>query len=97
MISLPLYLLIVNAITFVLYWHDKRAARSGGWRVSEFMLLLAGFLGGTLAGFAAQRALRHKNRKSSFMLKFWLVTVAQILILLFPPQLLAAFFRRFFA
>lgn len=96
MISLPLYLLVVNALTFLLYWFDKRAARRGGWRISEYMLLMWGLAGGTLAAFAAQRVLRHKNRKKSFQFKFWLLTAVQIALLVFPPHMLRVLLAKLF-
>jgi len=92
-----LYLGAINALTFLLYWHDKSAARRNARRIPEATLLLAGFLGGTPAALLAQRSLRHKNRKRSFQLKFWAITAVQLGLLLFPPpvlqQLLATLFR----
>lgn len=84
--NLYLYLLGVNAFTYFLYWQDKRAARSGGWRVAEATLLLAGFAGGTLAAFAAQQILRHKTRKTRFKLAFWAVTAVQCYLLYSMPR-----------
>ncbi|MFM9891089.1 MAG: DUF1294 domain-containing protein [Rickettsiales bacterium] len=93
-----LYLAIIHALTFVLYWHDKRMARRhGAARVPEFVLLLSGFAGGTLAAISAQQMLRHKTRKQSFQFKFWALTVVQIALLLFPPAALKAIFARFLA
>lgn len=82
-----LYLVIVNALTFAMYWQDKRAAKNpGAARVPEATLLLIGFFGGTPAALIAQRVLRHKTRKTSFQVKFWGVTFAQIALLLFQPH-----------
>lgn len=83
--NLWLYLLAINAFTAFLYWFDKRAARNGGWRVSEAMLLGVGFAGGTVAAFVAQRAFRHKNRKTRFQLAFWAVTAVQVYVLFTQP------------
>lgn len=82
MMNIFFYLLAINALTSFLYWWDKRAARKQAWRVPEAVLLLAGFAGGSLAGFVAQRILRHKNRKTSFQVKFWVLVVAQVFIVL---------------
>lgn len=94
--NLFLYFLLINAITYLLYWADKRAAINGTWRVSEAMLLGAGFAGGTLAAIAAQQKLRHKTRKRSFQLAFWAVTAVQLWFLFFPPFILAPFHARVF-
>lgn len=100
MVSLPLYLLAVNALTFAMYWQDKRAARRGRGespRVPEALLLGVGFLGGTAAALVAQRLLRHKNRKRSFQFKFWAITFVQIGLLLFPPPVVQGILARVFA
>ena len=93
--NLILYLLIVNLATYVLYWVDKRAAIAGNARIPEFSLLMAGFMGGTLAALAAQQRLRHKTRKGSFQFKFWSLTILQIVLLITQPAPLRAFFRQF--
>lgn len=90
------YLLAVNALTFFLYWADKRAARRQGPRIPEATLIVFGFLGGTLAAIAAQQMLRHKNRKRSFQLGFWAATLIQLYLLLAQPvpmQMLVARFH----
>lgn len=96
--NLGLYLLIINALTFAMYWQDKRAAqrRDGSPRVPEALLLGVGFAGGTIVAFAAQRMLRHKNRKHSFQFKFWVITVVQIGLLLLQPHPLPLILSRAF-
>ncbi|HVP96191.1 DUF1294 domain-containing protein [Methanoregula sp.] len=61
---------LVNAGVFCLYGYDKRAARTGRWRIPESTLLGAALV----APFGACGAMlffRHKTRK----LKFYLVPV----------------------
>ena len=93
--NLILYLLAINALTFFLYWQDKRAARRGGaMRTPEYVLLLAGFMGGTPAAIFAQQRLRHKTRKASFQFKFWALTVIQIALIIVQPGPLRAILSR---
>jgi uncharacterized membrane protein YsdA (DUF1294 family) len=87
--NLIYYLLFINAVTYVLYWLDKRASMNGSWRISEYTLLMSGLAGGTLAAIAAQKRLRHKTKKGTFQFKFWAVTVIQIGVLSFQPELFA--------
>jgi uncharacterized membrane protein YsdA (DUF1294 family) len=95
---LIIYLLAVNALTFIIYWADKRAARhKGASRTPEYVLLLAGFLGGTLAAIIAQQTLRHKNKKRSYQFKFWALTIVQVGLICFPPMLLQQLFAKLFA
>lgn len=67
------YLVLISLSTFGLYWHDKRRARNGGWRVTEKLLHLLELLGGWPAAFLAQRLLHHKNSKRSYQIAFWLI------------------------
>ncbi|MCC5986905.1 MAG: DUF1294 domain-containing protein [Pararhodobacter sp.] len=60
------YLLAVNLLAAWAFAHDKRAAISGGWRVSEDRLLAIAFLGGSIGAKLAQMLLRHKTRKEPF-------------------------------
>jgi uncharacterized membrane protein YsdA (DUF1294 family) len=94
--NLALYLLVVNLLTFAMYWQDKRAARAGGPRVPEAMLLGVGFAGGTGAALIAQKLLRHKTRKRSFQFKFWAITFVQIGLLIFPPDIVKLLLSRAF-
>lgn len=94
--TLALYLLAINLLTFVLYWHDKASARRGARRVPEYVLLLAGLAGGTLAAVVAMVRLRHKTRKGSYLFKFWALTLVQVGLVLFPPAALKLLFSRFF-
>src|SRR5262245_11934547 len=75
----PPCLLLLSAATFILYWHDKRQAQTGGWRTPESTLHLAELLGGWPAAYLAQRTLRHKNAKPSYQVTFWaIVTLHQL-------------------
>lgn len=65
-LTLLVLCILFNAVVFSVYWIDKRAARNGGWRVSETTLLLLAFAGGSLGAVAAQRMLRHKTHKEPF-------------------------------
>ena len=94
--DLWLYLLIINGVTLFLYGTDKLAAKGGaGIRVPEYILLLAGFLGGTVAAFAGQQLFRHKTRKRSFQLKFWMLTLVQIAIVILQPTEIMGIIGRF--
>jgi uncharacterized membrane protein YsdA (DUF1294 family) len=67
------YALFISIVTYLHYWHDKRRALFGGWRTSELTLHVNELLGGWPGAFLAQRVLRHKNAKTSFQVKYWLI------------------------
>ena len=65
----------VNLVSFILFFIDKRKAIKGSERIPEknfFYLCLAG---GWLLGFIAIFLMRHKNKKLSFMLKYFFSTI----------------------
>lgn len=67
------YILVISAITWFAYAHDKNRAKTGGWRIPEIQLHLLEFIGGWPAAFLAQRYIRHKTKKLSYKLTFWLI------------------------
>ena len=73
--------LLLSATTIFGYWRDKKAAEQQAWRTQESTLLLLGLLGGWPAAFVAQHWLRHKNRKVSFQLIFWLTALINCTVL----------------
>lgn len=75
------YLGGVNLATLLLYGWDKWAAIKGRLRVPELLLHLMSIVGGTPAAFAAQSAFRHKTVKRSFQVAFWIIAVAQIVLI----------------
>ena len=72
-----LVICIVSLVTFFVYGWDKRQAVRNGQRVPEKTLHLLAILGGWPGALAAQHFFRHKNRKTSFQLVFWLIGLAQ--------------------
>lgn len=76
-----------SLLCFLLYAHDKHAARQGGWRTPEKHLQLLALLGGWPGALLAQKLLRHKSRKASFQRLFWGMVALNLLgalLLLFP-------------
>jgi uncharacterized membrane protein YsdA (DUF1294 family) len=68
----------LNVFAFALYAFDKYAARRGGRRVPERVLLGAALLGGTPAVLVAGLVTRHKTAKRSFRLLFALNVLIQL-------------------
>ncbi|WP_130905607.1 MULTISPECIES: DUF1294 domain-containing protein [unclassified Pseudomonas] len=66
---------IVSVLAFLLYWSDKRKARADQWRTPENVLHALEFAGGWPGALLAQQAFRHKTRKVSFQVVFWLIVL----------------------
>lgn len=76
---LPAWLLggaaALNLLTFVIYYLDKSAAKSGESRVPENKLHLLALIGGWPAAWFAQQMLRHKSSKAEFRAKYWATVI----------------------
>lgn len=59
-------LLIVNAITCILYGIDKWKAIHGAWRIREMTLLTWAALGGSFGAFLGMYLFHHKTRHKKF-------------------------------
>jgi uncharacterized membrane protein YsdA (DUF1294 family)/cold shock CspA family protein len=66
---------VLSLITFGAYAVDKSAARRGAWRTAESTLHFLGLVGGWPGALIAQQTLRHKSKKPSFRLIFWITVL----------------------
>ncbi|HCS43968.1 MAG TPA: DUF1294 domain-containing protein [Pseudomonas sp.] len=66
---------IVSVLAFLLYWSDKRKARLDSWRTPENVLHAVELAGGWPGALLAQQVFRHKTRKLSFQLLFWMIVL----------------------
>ncbi len=65
---------ISSVLAFLLYAKDKKAAEWGKWRTPESTLHLIALVGGWPGAKIAQSFLRHKSKKITFRITYW-VTV----------------------
>lgn len=73
-----LYLLIINAIGFVLMLADKRMAQKNLWRIPESTLLCAAAIGGSIGSLAGMYAFRHKTKHLKFSLGIPVILLLQV-------------------
>ena len=79
-----LYFILINVFAFILYSFDKFQAmrvEKNISRISELRLLFFTFIGGTLGSILAMLIFRHKIKKFSFLWKFVLVFIVQIVFI----------------
>lgn len=69
---------IASTITFLVYALDKSAAKNNRWRIEENTLHLCGLIGGWPGALLAQRLFRHKTKKTSFQITFWITVVFNV-------------------
>ena len=81
------YLLLINAIAFLLMLADKYKARKNLWRIPESTLLTAAALGGSIGALAGMYTVRHKTRHLKFTLGIPAILIAQTAVILWLLQL----------
>ncbi|KTB60423.1 hypothetical protein AO066_27225 [Pseudomonas fluorescens] len=66
---------VVSVIAFFLYWSDKRKAQTERWRTPENILHAVELAGGWPGALIAQQVFRHKTRKVSYQVLFWVIVL----------------------
>ena len=74
---MTIYLLILNVATFLVYVYDKTVSSRKMRRVPESFLHTCSVLGGSPGALLAMQLVRHKTRKRSFQIIFWLIVLIQ--------------------
>ena len=73
-----LYLLIINAVSFLLMLIDKQKAQKNLWRIPERTLFTAAIFGGSIGTIAGMYLFRHKTKHWSFILGMPAILLAQL-------------------
>ncbi len=70
--------ILMSIICFFAYKRDKLSAIKQLQRTPESRLHFYELLGGWPGGLLAQKVLRHKNRKPSYQIEFWLIVSVNV-------------------
>ena len=65
---LIIYFFLINLVTFVTFWIDKKLAQNNKSRIQESTLVLLSALGGAAGGLTAMYLFRHKTKHAKFFL-----------------------------
>ena len=84
---LYLYLLIINAVGFVLMIADKRKARKGRWRIPEATLMGVAALGGSVGSLLGMYTVRHKTKHIKFTLGIPVILILQLVLTFYLMRL----------
>lgn len=74
------YLIIINALGFILMLVDKRKAKKNLWRIPEATLFSLALLGGSVGILCGMYTVRHKTRHTSFTLGIPVIIAIQIVL-----------------
>jgi len=77
---LLVYFFVVNSIAFILAGYDKHLAVKHKRRIPENTLFTIAFFGGSIGLLLAMLLFRHKTSKFSFIIKFIVIFVLQIVL-----------------
>jgi len=77
--NIVIYLILINIITFLTMYIDKKKAKYGKFRISESALFILVLLGGGIGGIAGMYTFRHKTKKMRFVIGFPLILIIQIM------------------
>ena len=79
------YLIIINIVSFILYYVDKRLAINHRYRIPEDILLFFSLIGGCFLSLISMILFHHKTKKIKFKLVYffnfiWLYVIYKIYI-----------------
>ena len=77
---LLLYFLFISIVVFILAGYDKHQARKNKRRITENTLFFLEAIGGTIGLLLAMLLFRHKTSKTSFIVKFIVILLVQIVV-----------------
>lgn len=74
------YLLLINALGWLIMLADKRKARKNQWRIPERTLITVAVMGGSLGILSGMYTWRHKTKHAKFTVGIPAILTVQILI-----------------
>lgn len=80
--NIVIYLLIINLISLLAMYIDKRKAKKGSWRTKESTLFTLVLLGGGIGGIAGMYLFRHKTKKPGFVIGFPAILIIEIICMI---------------
>ena len=75
---LLVYLLLINAIGFLLMLVDKYKAKRNLWRIPEATLMGVAALGGSIGAIAGMNLFRHKTKHAKFYIGLPVILALQV-------------------
>ena len=76
---IAIYLLLINALAFLLMLIDKIKAKKNLWRIPEKALILTAALGGSVGALTGMYLFRHKTKHLKFTIGIPVILALQII------------------
>lgn len=74
------YLVIINAMGFLIMLADKKKAIRGAWRIPERTLMAIATLGGSIGCLLGMNLFRHKTKHLKFTIGIPLILAVQVVL-----------------
>ena len=75
-----IYLIVINAVGFLLMLIDKVKAKKNLWRIPEATLFLVAAIGGSIGSLLGMYTFRHKTKHIKFIVGMPVILAVQIVI-----------------
>ena len=75
-----IYLVLINALAFLLMLIDKQKARKQKWRISEATLMIVAAIGGSIGSLLGMYTFRHKTLHKKFTIGIPVILVLQLAV-----------------
>lgn len=75
-----IYLIVINAVGFLLMLIDKVKAKKNLWRIPEATLFLVSAIGGSVGSILGMYTFRHKTKHIKFIVGMPVILAVQIVI-----------------
>lgn len=82
------YLIVVNTVSFILFFIDKKRARKELYRISESFLFNISIIGGALGSLLGMKVFHHKTKKKKFIIGIPIILIFNIIVFIYLAQLL---------
>lgn len=80
--NIVIYVILINIITFLAMYIDKRKAKKGKRRIPEKTLFILVGLGGGIGGILGMYLFRHKTKKTRFVIGFPAILIFEVLVVI---------------
>ena len=83
-----MYLIVINAVSFICFFIDKNRARKKLYRISESFLFSVSIMGGAFGSLLGMKIFHHKSKKKKFTIGIPIILVFNVFILIYLEQTL---------
>ena len=81
--NIIIYFVVVNFLSILMFFIDKKKAEKNLWRISEKALILVSILGGSVGALIGMYTFRHKTKKLKFTVGIPVILILQIVRIIY--------------